>query len=184
MSKYLTGAVVTIVLIAALGGVYFFGRGQVPVATVSPTPQATTVIQTISETATPTPVSAKDDFVNPSATISQIEASVTSKNYAALESYMVDPVSVIIYASSCCGPYTKTQAVQETSSYLKDAKGPWDFSLSNSVSKTLVEKNPGYFKDYAIGIATGSRHVVAFHLNDKFLIDKITLLVDYELITK
>ncbi len=186
VSKYLIGAIVALILVAALAGAYFLGKGQLSVVQVSPTPQATTVTQTLSGSSpTPSPaVTSTSDFVNPSATISQIEASVNSKNYAALESYMTDPVNVIIYASSCCGAYTKTQAVQETSGYLKDAKGPWDFSLMNSNSKILVQKTPQYFKDYVIGIATGSRHVVAFHLSDKFLIDKVTLVVDYELITK
>lgn len=189
MSKYLIGSIVTVVIIAALAGAYFLGKGQLSVNKPTPTPQATTVSQTTAQSApgpSPSPDSAQKEelMVNPSVTIDAFQNAVKTGNYAVLPQYMAGTVNVIIYASSCCGDYTKTQTIQEMSGYLKNAQGPWDFSPQDGNSQIMVQKLPQYFKDYVIGVATGSHHVAAVHLNDKFLIDRVTLVVDYELITK
>ncbi len=188
MSKYLIGGAVTLVVIAALAGAFFLGRGQLSISKPTPTPQATTVTQTTTAQAvadvSPSPSAQPSGMVNPSASIDAFQKAVTTGDYSNLPQYLAESVNVIIYASSCCGPYTKTQTIQEMSGYLKAAKGPWDFSPQDGNSKIMVQKYPQYFKDFVIGVATGSRHVAAVHLNDQFKIDKLTLVVDYELITK
>jgi hypothetical protein len=185
MAKFFAGVGVTIFIVLIAGGAYLLGRGQFGGASVAPSPVATTVSQTIADTSpspSASPTSDKTGLVNPSLTIVAIAAAVTKNDYSQLPKYMTDSQDVVIYASSCCGKYTKAKTIQETSGYLKDAKGPWDFSANNSISKKLEVAQPQYFKDFVIGIATGSRHVVAFHLNEQFLIDKVTLLVDYQLL--
>lgn len=188
MNKYLIGGVVTLLVVAALVGAFFLGRGQM-FSSKTPSPMPTTVTQTVnasvaSPVASPSPSVQPSGLVNPSATIDAFQSAVTTGDYSTLPGYLADKITVIIYASSCCGAYTKTQTIQEMSSYLKNAKGPWDFSPQDSNSQIMIAKYPQYFKDFVIGVATGSRHVAAVHLDDQFKIDKLTLVVDYELITK
>ena len=67
--------------------------------------------------------------VSPSAEVAaNVEDAVSSKNYAAIESYMADSINVIIAASEGIGARTPAQAVNDLK-YLDAATNPWDFSL-------------------------------------------------------
>lgn len=185
MSKYLIGSLVTLVIIAAVGGAYLAGRGQLPGAVkASPTPESSTAIQA---TATPSPASTpagaqkEDVMVNPSKTIAQIEASVSSKNYQALEAYMTSSVNVVVYASECCGKLTATKATAQLD-YLSSATPPWNFKDNNPIAAQLQAKSD-YFKGAVIGTAS-NRYAVGFKLNSDNKISDIALVADYELITK
>ena len=173
------------VLGAALAGAYFWGRGQLPGSAATPTVQPTTVSQTTTvASASPSPDTAqKEDVkVSSSKTIAQIEASIASKNYQALEAYMADSVNVILYASECCGPRSALQATQQLD-YLNSATPPWNFADNNPIAAQLRAKNPESFKDAVIGTSS-NRYVVGFTLNNDNKIASIVLLADYELITK
>jgi len=184
VSKYLIGAVAAIAIIAALAGAYFLGKGRISVPAVSPTPQATTVTQTTGGDATPTPatVGSKDDFVNPSATIAQIESSVSSKNYQALEAYMASSVDVILYASECCGPSSALQATQQLD-YLNSATPPWNFNDNNPIVAQLRAKSD-FFKNATVIGTSANSYAVGFTLNAENKISAIALVADYKLITQ
>lgn len=177
---------VTLLFVAIAGVAFYWGSQQKgPSAqtqiTATQIPTQTQTVTTIPPTNTPitlTPSQTKE-FVNPSVTISNIEDSVKSKNYAALEGYMTPTVSVGIESSGCCGMLSAADATGKLS-YLDKGTDPWDFSDTNPIAKQLAEKNPDHYKGYYIG-TSANRMVAAFHLNDKYIIDKIFMSVDYKL---
>lgn len=179
MSKFLAGiATAVLVILVALAG-YFLGKGQgnksetieVAPAVSSPTSLSSTF---------PSPIVFPAGFVNPSATIAAIREMLPNKKYKDLGPFMAATVNVIIYASSCCGDYTKAQAIEQLK-YLDSAKAPWDFSENGPIVQKLEGDVPQYFKDKIIGVAS-NKYTVAFGLNSKFLIDKIVLVVDYSIV--
>lgn len=180
MSKFLAGIATAVLVIIIAAGGYFFGKGQgnragtievTPVVVRSPTPVSNTPA---SPNATPA------GFVNSTATIAAIKDAVPKKKYSDLVPFMAETVNVIIYASSCCGDYTKAQAIDQLK-YLDAAKAPWDFDQTSAIVRKLVADVPQYFKDKTIGVAA-NKYTVAFGLNSKFLIDKIVLVVDYSIV--
>lgn len=179
MAKFLGGVGATALVIILAFGAYMYGKNQgtgnvqefVPVVASSASPIASSAVQ-----ASTIPVG----FVNPSATISAIEENIPKKNYSGLGSFMAEKVNVIIYASSCCGDYTKAQVIDQLK-YLDSAKVPWDFNQDSEAAKKLVADVPQYFKDKTIGIAS-NKYTVAFGLNSKYLIDSIVLVVDYSIV--
>ncbi len=54
-----------------------------------------------------------------------------SGNTAAIESYLSDPVMVILAATECCGPLTPAGAIDNLD-YVAGATG-WDFALPESL---------------------------------------------------
>jgi hypothetical protein len=73
-----------------------------------------------------------------------IRDAVSSKNLAALASYMTNPVTVILAASEGLGPRTPDQAVTDME-YINMGTAPWDFNLS---AATLATYEAGFYKDY------------------------------------
>lgn len=181
MLKFLLGIFVALIAIGAIGGAYFLGLKQTGKVSVSVLPTPTTAQTTVS-TAPTTAVSPtqKAEFVNPSVTIANIQDAVKSKNYAALEGYMTPNVSVGIASSGCCGMLTRADATAKLS-YLDKGVAPWDFSDANPIAAKLRTADPANFKEDAIGTAS-NRVAVGFHLNDKYLIDRIFMAIDYKLI--
>lgn len=125
-------------------------------------------------------------IASPSANISpalleNIKASVVSKNTAALEGYMIEPVHVIIEATECCGMLTKVKAIKEMD-YLNTASLPWNFDDNNPIALQLKQKNPTAFPEGIIIGTSANRLLVAFTLNqDKTKIEKIYMAIDYKL---
>lgn len=182
MLKFLLGIVVTLIVAGIIVGAYFLGLKQTGKASApvpNPTATAQTTISVIPESTTASPTQ-KAEFVNPSVTIANIEDSVKSKNYAALEGYMASSVSVGIAASECCGTLSPTKATEQLS-YLTKGTDPWDFSDANPIAAKLRTADPANFKDDVIGTAA-NRFAVGFHLNNKYLIDRIFMTIDYKLI--
>lgn len=181
MLKFLLGILVALAAIGVIGGAYFLGLKQTGKVSVSVLPSPTTAQATITAPATvavsPTQ---KAEFVNPSVTIANIQDSIKSKNYAALEGYMASKVSVSIAASECCGSLSAAKATEQMS-YATKGTDPWDFSDTNPIAAKLRTADPANFKDAFIGTAA-NRFAVAFHLNNVYLIDKIFMVIDYKLI--
>lgn len=176
MSKFFAGIVTAILVILVAAGGYFLGKGNktevtevVPVVSSFPSSPSTTASPVVSP-----------GFVSSTSTIAAIKDAVTKKNYSDLGPYMAETVNVIIYASSCCGDYTKAQAIEQLK-YLDAAKEPWDFDQNSAVVQKLATDVPQYFKDKTIGVAS-NKYTAAFGLNSKFLIDKIVLVVDYSIV--
>ncbi len=180
MKNFILGLAVAIVLIGFLTGAYFFGKNQ---NKVSPAP---TLTPQENQTQTPTKIL---DNLSPSPTpknskawVSEnIQASINTKNYQALEGYMKDNVSLILYASECCGMITRSEATAQMS-YLESSKGTWDFSEKNSIRAKLIQNNPENFSsDMIIGISSDN-YVAGFKLNSQNEIEKIILVSNYNLI--
>jgi len=185
VSKYLIGAIVAVLIIAALGGAYFLGKGGFGSSKPTSTPQPTTVTQAVSSsTPSPTVSSAQMEQpkANASAVIANIQDGVTSKNYAALASYMVNPVGVVLYASECCAPQTPDKAAAQLE-YLNSATPPWNFQDSNPIAAQLRAKSDFFKNATVIGTASNG-YSVGFTLNDQNKISAIVLVADYKLITQ
>jgi len=120
-------------------------------------------------------------YANPSVVIDAIETTVQNKQWADLLPFMVNKVTLIKYATSCCGLISKNQAISELT-YLNDATGPWNFSDTNPIALSLESNDPEHFKEMWIGTAT-SYEAVGFKWNDDFLIEKISIVNDYRTIT-
>lgn len=179
------GAVIAVVIIAALGGAYYLGRGGFSVQKQTPTPQPTTVTQSVSA-ASPSPTPAMAQKEEPKVSANQVIASitdgVTSKNYAAIASYMLDPVGVVLYASECCEPQTPDKAAKQLE-YLSSGTPPWNFADNNPIAAQLRAKSD-YFKNATVIGTASNGMTVGFTLNADNKISAIVLVADYKLITQ
>lgn len=97
--------------------------------------------------------------------VENITASITSKNTAALEGYLANPVSVIIAASEGMGNRTPTQAISDISSFISDT-GSWDFNLPQS---TIDAYRAGfytrYFPENSVIGKSNNEKVISFSFN-------------------
>jgi hypothetical protein len=135
------------------------------------------------ETPTPSPFDeegAPSPTASPSAAQSQIKAALTSKNYAALESYMNENVSFILYASECCGEITATEAASQLS-YLDSATAPWDFDQNNPIITKVKTQYASEYGSLFIGIAS-NEYLAAFGFGENGKINIIKLAVTYKLL--
>ncbi|MCB9822663.1 hypothetical protein H6800_00120 [Candidatus Nomurabacteria bacterium] len=119
-----------------------------------------------------------------SATVkANVEAAISSKNTAALESYMADSVKVIIAASEGIGDRTPVQAVNDLD-YLNSATDPWDFDLP---AATIDDWQTGDYASYfpetlrVIGRSSNS-YVVVFKFNASEKITDIFMAVNDDLL--
>lgn len=108
----------------------------------------------------------KDLTVSPTAEdLENIEAAITSKNYAALEGYMADTVTVILAASEGIGPRTPAQAIADMN-YLSGGTNPWNFALP---AATITAWESGdyatYIKSAVLVGKSANDYVVALKFN-------------------
>jgi len=142
-----------------------------------------TVNEQTLKTPTPSPFDKEgtpSPTASPSAAQSQIKAALTSKNYAALESYMNENVSFILYASECCGEITATEAASQLS-YLDSATAPWDFDQNNPIITKVKTQYASEYGALFIGIAS-NEYLAAFGLGENGKINIIKLAVTYKLL--
>lgn len=98
-------------------------------------------------------------------TISNIEASITSGNTAALEGYMAASVNVITAASEGLGAKTPTQAVTSITNFISSDTSSWDYNFSLPAA-TLATYGKGSYGQYfpstaVVGKAT-NKQVISF----------------------
>lgn len=102
-----------------------------------------------------------------------IEAAVSSGNYAALDGYMANKVSYAIAASEGQGTLTKAQAIKQLE-YLNSGTAPWNFSIATA---TLTKYKAGsystYLNDDVIFGVSGNKFFVSFRLDSNNKIDQI-----------
>lgn len=158
MSKYaLPLLTITIIILLAILG-YFIYQNQKLLRSLptqsSPIPTATPTSAAI-PTATPTPTFSLAQLQE------NIKDSINSQNYAALTTFMTNPVQVFLRATECCGPQTPPEAESQMS-YIS-AGTPFDFDQNNPTIASLKDKNSeltGHF----IGISKNGQHLVAFKI--------------------
>lgn len=129
-----------------------------------------------SESSTATTPSAAD--------LENIQASITSKNTAALEGYMADSVNFILAASEGIGPQTPTQAIASLDQQLASTKDPWSFNLP---AATLSSYSSGsyaqYFPDGALVGKSANDVVISITFDENAKISGIFVGTD-EIITQ
>lgn len=123
----------------------------------------------------------------PTASVKEnVIASITSKNTAALESYMAPSVHVVIAASEAAYDRTPTKAVEDIK-YVINAEEPWNFALSTATIDTF---KAGFYKDYfkdnsVVGVAKDKRTVVFnFNCSGNGKIDGVFMAVSSDLLTE
>ncbi len=173
MRKYLTGAIVTLLILGVAGGAYLYGTRSDLFKKEVEAPATTGG----SPTAKSLPTSQPQVDVNVS---EQITAAMKSKNTQALEGYMAETVQVRLEASGCCGPITKTEAMSQLS-YLDPATG-WSFDPANSIILNLAAISPDYYgSGWIVGVAD-NEYIVSFKLNNQNLIEAYNLGASYKLL--
>lgn len=182
MNKFIVGLVITVIIGAVVYGAYTIGRNNVstnsPTVSVSPTPIIEDKPKSLEERPTA-------GMVNPSATIAAIEDAFNKYDKTLgvdLGVWMANKVIVTLYATECCGSKTPKEASTQLNDSIKNSQKPWDCTYNTPISKQISEKNPQNFKDMTICISE-DRKAIGFHLDDQFLIDKISIVTDYKLIT-
>ena len=99
-------------------------------------------------------------------TIANIKAAVESGNFAALESLMSNPVTVILAASEGLGERTPTQAVTDLD-YLDAGTDPWDFALTVAVLDGYRAGDYAkYFPQTALVGKSANNYVVSFSFDN------------------
>jgi len=156
---YIAGILSALTLVGIGAGAYFLGKntGNSNKSVISPTPQSNTNLRI------PSPISVITPTVAPQGVDkTNIEAAVKSKNYAALSTYMTNPVSVRIEATECCQPMTPDDAASELK-YLDNAKGNWNFN-NEAVITGLEASFPESYGNAIIGVSSDN-YLVGFQLN-------------------
>lgn len=168
---------VVIILFAALG--YFIFQNQKLISQLSsqtsnPTPSTPSVSSQPSPSPTPSPSPQK------TATEVQenIEAGVNSRDFAALRTYMTNPVQVILQATECCGPRTPDEAVDQMSEIEKGV--PFNFDQNYGTIKSLKAGNPELVGKF-IGISDSTKQLIAFGLNNQNRIVDIRISVSWKI---
>ncbi len=162
---------VIITLLLGVIGYFYFMNNTKETATTTPTPTVTQAIATPSPSISPTQAINIDE---------NTQAAIESKNYAALEGYMTPSVSVLLYASECCGPQTPTQALAQLD-YFNEAKAPWNWNQESETIKQIKAEHPTTFGKGTIGIAdneyTVSYEVVNGKINALYISASYKLLI-------
>jgi hypothetical protein len=182
--------IILFLLIIACIGIGIFGWNfinkptKIAIRTLdTPKPtQSETVVSKTTPSANPTEAPKPTlEYANPSVVIDAIETAVPDKKWTDLLPFMIPNVTLVKYATSCCGLITKNQAINELS-YLNSATAPWNFSETNPIAKKLETNDPEHFKEMWIG-TSNNYYAVGFKWNDNFLIEKISIVNDYRTIT-
>lgn len=173
MSKYaLPLLTITIIILLAILG-YFIYQNQKLLRSL-PTQSSPIPTATLSPAAIPT-------ASPPSLTTTQLQEnikdSINSQNYAALTTFMTNPVQVFLRATECCGPQTPSEAESQMS-YIS-AGTPFDFDQNNPTIASLKDKN-SELTDHFIGISKNAQHVVAFKITGS-KIEAIWMSVSWKL---
>ncbi|MBI2594374.1 hypothetical protein HYW39_01625 [Candidatus Curtissbacteria bacterium] len=179
MNKNILYVLITllVVTIALVGYLIFQNQKiarQLSSASPTPTPVAISPSPEASPLSSPSP--------SPKLTLAEISENirdgVNSRDFAALRTYMTNPVSVILQATECCGPKTPDEVVSQLS-YIEEGV-PFNFNQTSDLVKSLKDKNPE-LSGKIIGISQSKEHLVAFGLNDQNRITDIRMSVSYKL---
>lgn len=169
--------ILTAVLLLGLG--YFIFQNQKLIKQLTVTQSSPTL--TIS--ASP-PTSSPSQLPSPSPTLTLIQLQeniadgVNSRNFAALATFMTNPVLVILQATECCGPQTPDEAVSQFS-YINDGI-PFDFNQNQETIKNLKSKNTELANKY-VGISKNAEHLVAFGITGSNRIGDVRFSVSWKL---
>jgi len=173
---YIAGILSALTLVGIGAGAYFLGKntGNSNKSVITPTPASGTNLRI------PSPISVITPTVAPQGVDkANIEAAVKSKNYAALSTYMTNPVSVRIEATECCQPMTPDDAASELK-YLDNAKGTWNFN-NEEIITGLESSFPESYGNAIIGVSSDN-YLVGFQLSAQNFISKISMSVSYKLL--
>ncbi len=181
MRDFLLGITLVVVLLALVGGAYYFGT-QKP----SPRPKQGLLVIPTSEpevkkvmpAKAPSPIPKEEPSNNVG---EQIIAAIKSKNTQAFEGYTANMVSVRLEASSCCGLITKAEAIAQLS-YLDPAVG-WNFDPANPILVNLAAAAPTYYgSGWTVGVAS-NEYLFSFKLNSENKMDAYNISATYKLLT-
>ncbi len=118
------------------------------------------------------------------AAISNIKASITSGNTAALEGYMAASVHVVIAASEGVFDHSPSAAVEDITSYLKNATDPWNFDVP---AATLASWQAGayasYFPATAVAGEATNHYVISFTFDTTGKISGVFMAANSDLLT-
>lgn len=120
--------------------------------------------------------------VAPNATVqTNIKASITSANTAALDGYMASSVKVVMAGTEGYESQSATQAISDISNFLTDNISSWDYNFALSAA-TLANYRQGSYKQYfpsiaLIGKAT-NKQVISFSFDCNGKIDTVFLALD------
>jgi hypothetical protein len=174
-------SIVVLVIAGVVGWSYINKPTTIPITKPETIEKVTTQIPVSKNTPVVSETTVPLQYANPSVVIDAIETAVPGKNWPDLLPLMTSQVTLIKYATSCCGVITKNQAISELS-YLNSATAPWNFSETNPIALKLESEDPEHFKGMWIGTSK-DYYAVGFKWNDEFLIEKISIVNDYRLIT-
>ena len=181
MRNFLLGIASVIVVLALIGGAYYFGaQRQLPGPkqdeVVIPTGEPVVKKTVPTKVPSPTP---QEELLNDVS--EQIIAVIKTKNTQPLEGYTADMVSVRLEASSCCGLITKAEAISQLS-YL-DSAVDWDFDPTNPILINLATAAPDFYgSGWTVGVA-GNEYVFSFKLNSENKMDAYNISASYTLLT-
>ncbi|HEY5601221.1 MAG TPA: hypothetical protein VIK81_04015 [Patescibacteria group bacterium] len=178
MKFFLFGFLFALILIAIGGGAYFIGQKQADNNNLETTPKA---VATPAPTKSPTAnISSQEEVLTPDQIKSRIIEAIEKKEFEKLSGLMESEVTVILHATECCGPMTKSEAVDQTKSYLAQAVSPWDFSDSNPINSAVKEAYPQNYNDI-VGNSK-NEYLIGIELSDDNKIQRIAMSVSYKLL--
>jgi len=112
-----------------------------------------------------------------------IHDAISSKNTAALESYMASSVTVVIAASGKGGTESAAAAVADLD-YLSSATSPWNFSLPTAtITNWQAHFYASYFTATSYVGEAASNQVVSFDFDCNGKINKIFMAINSDLLT-
>jgi hypothetical protein len=149
-----------VLLVAAAAGIYYLALPKTPTEETFAPPPAPLVEEDVTE---------------------KIAAEVNAGTYENLALAMTNPVTVIVYASECCGERSPAQAVIDMQ-YLSD-EVPYNFDQRQETIAILMAADPGHFAGTFVGLSETGDKGVAFTVGDDNLIHTIFIFPSSDLFT-
>lgn len=191
----LLSLLIIILLVAAAGGAWWWRDKSAKATEKQQAANISSLLQTNAslkkqltaktKTATTAPAPAQPACASkaPDATtISNIEASITSGNTAALKGYMAASVYVVYVGAMGSGPQTSTQAVDSITSFITPDTTSWDYNFSlsaSTLSSYAKSANYGkYFPSNAVVGKAANNQVISFSFDCNGKISAVLLAID------
>jgi len=117
--------------------------------------------------------------------ISNIQASITSGNTAALEGYMAASVNVVFAASGGAGSKTSAQAVASISDFITKDTSSWDYNFALPAVTLTAYSNGTYGKYFPTGAVVGvatNKQVISFSFDCNAKISTVFMAASEDLL--
>jgi hypothetical protein len=108
----------------------------------------------------------------------RVSEALNKKDYDRLGLLLEDKVEITLYKMNCCGTLPRSLVLGQTS-YIKNAKLPWNFDEKNTIVPKILSADKKTFEGLTFG-TSADKMAIGFHTNDSNKIDKLVVVANYQ----